>query len=52
MTQGTSIDSQANIKGGKTWLLNPGTVAGLGAPATWLLADLDTCTFQIRPLAE
>ena len=45
-----SIDSQANIKGGKTWLLNPGTVAGLGAPATWLLADLDTCTFQIRPI--
>lgn len=47
-----SIDSQANIKGGKTWLLNPGTVAGLGAPATWLLADLDTFAFQIRQLAE
>jgi hypothetical protein len=32
---------QPNIKGGTTWLVNPGTVAGLGAPtATWMLADL------------
>jgi uncharacterized protein len=40
-----------NIKGGQTWLLNPGTVAGLGAPATWMLADLDGTSFDIRQLA-
>ena len=45
-----SILAQPNIKGGHTWLLNPGTVAGLGAPATWLLADLDNLTFEIRNL--
>jgi predicted phosphodiesterase len=37
----TEVRQQPNIKGGLTWLVNPGTVAGLGAPsATWILADL------------
>ena len=45
-----SILAQPNIKGGTTWLLNPGTVAGLGAPATWLLADFDSLTFDIGNL--
>jgi predicted phosphodiesterase len=31
------IRQQANIKGGLTWLVNPGTVAGLGAP----VGDMD-----------
>jgi putative phosphoesterase len=44
------VTQQANIKGGSTWLVNPGTVAGLGAPAaTWVLGDLATLTFEIRP---
>jgi uncharacterized protein len=41
----------ANMKGGKTWLVNPGTVAGLAAPATWALGDLASMRFELRPLA-
>jgi predicted phosphodiesterase len=37
-----------NVKGAVTWLLNPGTVAGLAAPATWMLVDLATLEFDIR----
>lgn len=48
----TEIRQQRNIKGGITWLVNPGTVAGLGAPlATWILGDLATMHFEIRVLA-
>jgi hypothetical protein len=33
-------------------MINPGTVAGLGAPsATWILADLAAMSFEIRELA-
>jgi uncharacterized protein len=47
------VRQQINIKGGQTWLLNPGTVAGLGATAaTWILADLESMNFQIRILPE
>lgn len=43
------IVEQTNIKGGKTWLVNPGTVAGLGAPeATWVFGDLATLNFELR----
>lgn len=45
-----SVVRQPTIIGGMTWLLNPGSVGGLGAPATWLLADLATLDFQIRQL--
>lgn len=46
------VVEQANIMGGQTWLVNPGTVAGLGAPAaTWILGDLDRMNFEIRTLA-
>jgi len=37
-----------NIKGGKTPVVNPGTVGGVAAPATYVLGDLDTMTFVIR----
>jgi predicted phosphodiesterase len=40
----------ANVKGHDTWLVNPGTVAGLAAPATWLLGDLASMRFEIRAL--
>jgi putative phosphoesterase len=47
------VRQQANIKGGSTWLVNPGTVAGLGAPAaTWIFGDLATMSFDIRPTPE
>lgn len=43
------IRQQDNIKGGQTWLINPGTVAGLGAPeATWIFGDLASLTFDLR----
>ncbi|MBI3149807.1 MAG: metallophosphoesterase family protein [Betaproteobacteria bacterium] len=50
-THEAMVSEQANIAGGKTWLLNPGTVAGIGAPATWMLADLAGMRFEIRRLA-
>jgi putative phosphoesterase len=42
------IAERPNIKGGKTWLVNPGTVAGLGAPeATWVLGCLTNLAFSL-----
>ena len=41
----------ANVKGGQTWLVNPGTVAGLAAPATWMLGDLAAMHFESHSLA-
>jgi len=40
------------VKGGHTWLVNPGTVAGLAAPATWVLGDLATMRFELRTLGD
>ena len=48
----TEVRQQPNVKGGLTWLGNPRSVAGLGAPvATWILGDLGTLHFEIRTLA-
>jgi putative phosphoesterase len=44
------IEHVRNVKSGMTWLVNPGTVAGLSAPATWILGDLDTMRFELRGL--
>jgi len=44
------IDIVDNIKGGKTLLLNPGTVAGVGAKPTYLLGDLHSMQFDIMPV--
>ncbi len=41
------IISIPTIKGGRTLLVNPGTVAGLGGPATYALGDLETLEFAI-----
>jgi hypothetical protein len=43
-----SVEHVANVAGRHTWLVNPGTVAGLGGAATWLLADLETLRFEVR----
>ena len=40
----------ADVKGGSSWLVNPGTVAGLAAPCTWVLADLAAMAFEVREL--
>jgi uncharacterized protein len=45
------VEHVANVKGGKTWLVNPGTVAGLAAPATWLLGDLAAMRFERHSLS-
>jgi putative phosphoesterase len=47
-----AVEQVANVKGGRTWLVNPGTVAGLAAPATWILGDLAAMRFEVRELGE
>jgi putative phosphoesterase len=39
-----------NVEGRSTWLVNPGTVAGLAAPTTWVLGDLASMHFEVREL--
>jgi len=36
-----------SVKGEGTWLVNPGTVAGLAGPSTWVLADLAEMRFEV-----
>lgn len=48
----TEIRRQPNLKGDHTWLVNPGTVAGLAAPPTYVIGDLDTLTFEICELTR
>ncbi len=45
------IEEIPNIKGGATLLVNPGTVAGIGAPATYVVGDLSTLQFEVLTLA-
>lgn len=42
------VETIANIKGGHTHVVNPGTVGGVAAPATYVLGDLETMEFEIR----
>ncbi|MCS6920299.1 MAG: metallophosphoesterase family protein, partial [Elioraea sp.] len=37
-----------NVRGGRTLLVNPGTVAGLAAPCTYAVGDLATLSFEIH----
>jgi hypothetical protein len=39
-----------NMAGEQTWLINPGTVGGIKAPATWVLGDLATMQFTLHEL--
>ena len=41
---------QRTVTGGTSWLVNPGTVAGLSAPATWVLADLAEMRFEVHTI--
>lgn len=43
-----NIEFIDNIKGDKTLLLNPGTVGGVAAPATYIIGDLDSMEFSIH----
>lgn len=40
------------VNGGSSWLVNPGTVAGLAAPQTWVLGDLAAMRFEVHELGE
>ena len=45
------IDELDNILGGKTLLVNPGTIGGVGrAPATYILADLAELRFEVHEI--
>jgi len=45
------VEPMDNILGGKTLLVNPGTIGGVGrAPATYILADLDAFQFEGREI--
>lgn len=41
------IEQVANVKGGSTLRLDPGTVAGLGSKPTYIFGDLDSMVFEI-----
>jgi putative phosphoesterase len=45
------VERVGNLKGGATWLVNPGTVAGLAAPATWAFGDLEAMRFEVISMA-
>jgi len=49
------VGKQADVSGGYSWLVNPGSVAGIDAPGieavpTWILGDLEQMNFEIRIL--
>lgn len=47
------ISQQRNCKGGTTWLVNPGTIGGVGkAAATWILGDLTSMQFEPREVPK
>lgn len=44
------VERIRNIKGGVTLRVDPGTVAGVSAPATYIFGDLQTLEFETRPV--
>ena len=44
------VERVRNIKGEETLRIDPGTVAGVSAPATYVFGDLQTLEFEIRPV--
>jgi predicted phosphodiesterase len=40
-----------NIAGNQTVMVNPGTVGGIKAPATWVLGELETMEFTIEEVS-
>jgi uncharacterized protein len=43
-----SIEGVRNVKGADTLRIDPGTVGGVSAPATYAFGDLQTLKFEIR----
>ena len=47
------INTQQNCQGGTTWLVNPGTIGGVGqAKATWVLGDLEQLHFTAHEVSK
>ena len=44
------VERVRNVKGEETLRIDPGTVAGVSAPATYVFGDLQTLEFGIRPV--
>jgi predicted phosphodiesterase len=44
------VERIRNIRGGVTLRVDPGTVAGVSAPATYIFGDLQTLEFETRPV--
>lgn len=42
------VERVRNVTGGATLMVNPGTIAGISAPATYALGDLTTLQFNIK----
>lgn len=42
------IQRIATVKGAEAWLVNPGSVGGIGGPASYVLGDLSAMTFEAR----
>ena len=42
------VETVENIKGSRTHMVNPGTVGGVAAPATYVLGDLQTLEFVVH----
>lgn len=41
------VRAVTNTRGGTTWLVNPGTVGGVGRPPSYILADLEALRFEV-----
>ncbi|MBT3028965.1 MAG: YfcE family phosphodiesterase [Candidatus Thiodiazotropha sp. (ex Ctena orbiculata)] len=47
------VEKLENIKGSFTYLVNPGTIGGVGrSPATYIVADLDSMSFESREISK
>jgi len=47
-----AITPVQNTQGQQTLILNPGTVAGIGPRASYIIGDLETLEFEIRDVPE
>ncbi len=47
------VEQLPNLNGGLTWLVNPGTIGGVGqAAATWILGDLASMAFSVHEVPK
>lgn len=47
------IEQLPNVHQEKTWLINPGTIGGVGkSPATWILGDLEQMSFEVQSVSK